>query len=273
MKPTVPVLACLLFAASVPAGMVGTADSPAPYRIVRQGVEHKPGAHATTGIEAGDRIASTAAPLIVQTAQGSALLLNSDSAAEVQEATTVTLRSGNGALSFEGGDGAILRVESLAIEAAAGDEPGMMAVRRISPDEVRVAGAGRTLAVRDTASGTQVAVLGHTDVIRLVRDPLGRWEAFPLPGLQIAEVEPTQSEVRNQDSQDRDEAAPFWRWAAIGGGAAAAGAVAYVLISDDARDDILGIGGDDDDDDDDGDGNFFQPAPPVSPVVPEQLTR
>ncbi len=271
MKKILTTLAfSLLISSFAQADSLGLADSQDRYSITRNSIDIPTAPASMATVESGDRVRSTNAPVKVETTSGNMLMVGeqsdatilSDNAAQLHRGVivmTVPVTEKEASLSSAGLSVFAIEQEGATAEATA-DNAGLVAMRKVSDDEIIIGADRRPFAVKDEVTGDQIAMVGPGDSMRFIKTQKG-WNVLPF-GTKKSDggtdtIVSAQSNDSSDSSADRgtdnDSPSETKRRRALPlillgvGGAAVAGGLGYAgyEIYDNNRDD------DDDDDDDD----------------------
>lgn len=282
LKRLTPILLLLVpgMAATAYAESVGLAKSSAPFTVNRESTLLQGSPDRPLIINEGDRISSGLNYLKIENLNGQTLLIDENSSVKVSDEGIYSLEKGRMAVTVPSDSASRLDVHDLTItslEGGATAENGSLAIGTTSDQEVQIFSQGRMFRVATLPEGDQVAVLGASDALKLVRDAAGTWRPI-MPKMQPTENEST--DAGEKEDEQRRRRGGFWIFpntavgvGAIAVGAAAAGYGGYRLWEDQIDDIVNDNDGNDDDNDrnDERPGGSERPPdrPPASaPIQP-----
>ncbi|MEO8377823.1 MAG: hypothetical protein ABI579_09150 [Candidatus Sumerlaeota bacterium] len=178
----------LLLSSFASADMLGLADSPDRYSITRQSIDIPSAASSMATVESGDRVRSNKAPVKVETTSGNTVLVGEDSDATILSENSAQLNRGvvvmtvpgdvsNSTLSSTGLSVSPIAPLGAQAEATA-ENDGLVAMRKVSDDEIIVGADRRAFAVKDEVTGDQVAMVGPGESMRFLKSAKG-WSVLP----------------------------------------------------------------------------------------------
>jgi hypothetical protein len=285
--------AVLLLAGSASANSLGLVRSNASYSVNRAATVLNGSADRPLLLNSGDEIRSGAGLLKIEGLDGQTVLLDENSSLKVRE-DAVNLQKGRVAVAMPPTTASRVEVYDLAVTPV--DDPtstaqhGNLGVGTISENEIEVYSQGRMFKINSVPDGSQIAVLGAGDGMRLVKDAMGTWK----PIVPLMQDEAGEKDAAADPEETKRRRGGFWIFpstavgvAVIGGGAVAAGVVGYTVY-DNNKDDSSNNNddnndnneepsrshedtSDDDDDDDREPSSPSKPTPTVRPT-PTQAT-
>ncbi|MCC6546840.1 hypothetical protein IT570_06685 [Candidatus Sumerlaeota bacterium] len=286
-KQSIALSVLVLFTASqVVASSLGIARSSAPYAVNRAETVLQGSAERPVTVNSGDKIRSGSGFLKIETLEGETVLLDENSALAVMD-NALSLEKGRVAVAMPNkSDTAVhvydLEVSPIADEKADQSQISNLGVGTISENEVELYSQGRMFRVTSLPDGNQIAVIGASDALRLMKDSAGMWR----PITPLAQDQDNDSEkAAANDSENTKRRRGFWIFpsagaaAAVGVAAVGAGVVGYTVYQNNNDD-----GGDDDDeeesrdegskpDDDEPDHRDTTPREPSSPPRPTRTPQ
>lgn len=234
-------LVLALAASQISASSVGIARSTAPYNVSRSETILQGGAERPVTVNAGDKIQSGSGFLKIETLEGETVLLDENSALAVMD-NALNLEKGRVAVAMPNKSDTAVHVYDLAVSPipdAKADQSQVsnIGVGTISDHEVEVYSQGRMFRVTSLPDGNQIAVVGASDALRLVKDSAGMWR----PIAPLAQDE-SEKPAANESEQTKSRRG-FWIFpsagaaAAVGAAAVGAGVVGYTVYENNQNDD------------------------------------
>lgn len=234
-------LVLALAASQISASSVGIARSTAPYNVSRSETILQGGAERPVTVNAGDKIQSGSGFLKIETLEGETVLLDENSALAVMD-NALNLEKGRVAVAMPNKSDTAVHVYDLAVSPipdAKADQSQVsnIGVGTISDHEVEVYSQGRMFRVTSLPDGNQIAVVGASDALRLVKDSAGMWR----PIAPLAQDE-SEKPAANESEQTKSRRG-FWIFpsagaaAAVGAAAVGAGVVGYTVYENNHNDD------------------------------------
>lgn len=173
---------CILGAQARP---VGLAESASTFQIHRESGRIRGISTIPSLIQNRDDLVAEAQPVRLQTASGSTILVGPRSTVTVTDENRFEVKRGEMAAAFSPLSPLEFAYQDLTFTPltvqSAGELQPKLAIRAISENEVVVAGWNQPfMAVKADREPVQVAVVGHNDVIRFLRNDRGSWIPFKM---------------------------------------------------------------------------------------------
>lgn len=191
---------------------VGLAESASPFQVYRESGLIRGDSAIPSLIQSRDEVIAETQPVRLQTASGSTILVGPQSTVAVADDHRFEVKRGEMAAALSAHSPLELAYRDLtftALDGASADQAqAKIAIRAIGENEVVVAGWNQPfMAVKADREPVQVAVIGHNDIIRFLRNDRGSWIPFKMQTPSTGGTSAPPSSVDETKSEEVDEEA------------------------------------------------------------------